>query len=365
MIDVKRVALRLVAVVVGLPLLYLIATPTGRYIVRAAWAEAGILARRQPIEKLVADSSTAPAVRDKLRLVLAARGFAADSVRLDAGKSFTTYTQLDRDTLVLVLSAAYRDELRMKTWWFPVVGRVPYKGYFDFDRARRAAEELQAEGLDAFVRPASAFSTLGWFDDPLVSSTLRVDSLDLANTVIHELTHNTFYASGEAAFNESFANFVGARGAAWFFRVRGAPRAAAEVDARWEDEKLLARFWERLYRRVDSAYKAHPDNRDARLAARSTLTHEARRELVHDLGPQLRTIGPRTLERIRLDNAALLARRVYLTDIDVFEAVWRREGRRLDRAVIRIVDLARDAENPFDALRAWVDAGSAAESPPK
>jgi predicted aminopeptidase len=183
----------------------------------------------------------------------------------------------------------------------------------------------------------------------------------LANTVIHELTHNTFYAPGQAVFNESFANFVGAHGSAWFFRSRGSPEAAAQVDARWSDEKVMARFWARLYASVDSAFRAHPSDSSARLAARDTLYARARRELVDVLGQQLRTIGPRTLERIRLDNAALLAHRIYNTDLDLFDAVWTQEGGDLRRAVTRITELAKSRpKDPFGALRAWVSSASAA-----
>jgi predicted aminopeptidase len=181
---------------------------------------------------------------------------------------------------------------------------------------------------------------------------LRSDSLDLANTVIHELTHNKFYASGQAVFNESFANFVGARGSAWFFRSRGAPAAADEEDARWADEKIMARFWGVLYRSIDSAFKAHPASSAERLHARDTVYNRARRFAIDSLGPQLRTIGPRALERMRLDNAALMARRIYQTDLDLFDQVWMQEKGDLRRTVDRIIALARARpKDPFGALR--------------
>src|SRR5438067_2040125 len=173
-------------------------------------------------------------------------------------------------------------------------------GLVDVALAKKAATELDDDGFDVYLRPSSAFSTLGWFNDPLLSTTLRSDSIDLANTVIHELTHNTFYAPGRVDFNESFANFVGARGSAWFFRSRGSPGAADEADARWSDDKLMAAFWARLYKSIDSAFKAHPDDKSARLGARDTIYREARQVLVHQLGPKLRVIGPHVLERMRL-----------------------------------------------------------------
>src|SRR5262249_55579908 len=272
--------------------------------------------RRRSIVSMLTDSATPPAVASRLRLVLAARGFAEDSVGLRAEESFTTYSKLDRDTLVLVLSGAYRDQLKAKTWWFPIVGSVPYKGFFDFAAARQAARDLDAAGFDVYLRPSPAFSTLGWFNDPLLSTSLRADSIDLVDTIIHELTHNTFYAPDQAVFNESFANFVGARGSAWFFRTRGSPAAADVAEARWADEKTLSRFWDRLYRSVDSAFKAHPADSAARLVARDTLYARARRLLVDSVGPTLHTIDPRALGRIRLDNAALLAHKIYDTDLD-------------------------------------------------
>jgi predicted aminopeptidase len=340
--------------------LALISAPTGCYLSRGAWEEAKILSRREPISEIVARPGTPTDVKAKLKVVLAARQYAKDSLKLRAKDSFTTYSRLDHDTLVLLLSAAYRDTLKPYTWWFPVVGRIPYKGYFDFDEARRAARKLAQEGFDTYMRPADAFSTLGFFNDPLLSTTLKSDTVSLANTVIHELTHNTFYASGQAPFNESFAMFVGARGAAGFFRARGQQEAARRVDARWEDDKLLARFWARLIKSLDSAYRAHPESREARIAVRDTVYLRAREQLVTEVAPALRTINPLYAQRVPLDNAALLARRVYASDLDLFDHVYEREGRNLRRTIGRIIGLAKSNKgDPFGGLRRWLGASAA------
>ena len=138
--------------------------------------------------------------------------------------------------------------------------------------------------------------------------------------------------------------------------------AAEQADARWEDEKLLGAFWATLYHSIDSAFAAHPGEggpaRAARLAARDTLYRLARIDLVETLGPKLLTVGPRYLERVPLDNAAQLARRVYLTDLPLFDEVYRREGGDLRKAVQRVVELARSRpEDPYGALRGYVGRG--------
>ncbi len=271
-------------------------SPTGCYLSRGAWEEGKILARRQPIAELVSDPRVEPIARRKLQIVLAARAYAKDSIRLRAKDSFTVS-----------------------------------------------------------LRPSDAFSTLGWFNDPLLSTSLRRDSIDLVNTVIHELTHNTFYAPSNVAFNESFASFVGARGAAAFFCSRGQPLAAARVESEWQDEKILGAFWSALTHTLDSAYKAHPTDREARLAVRDTVYARARTILVSDVAPQLRTVSPRYAERVPLDNASLLARRVYAKNLDLFDAVYAREGGDLKRTIGRIIALAKSSpKDPYGALRGWL-----------
>ena len=322
------------------------ATRTGRYLVRAAWEEGKILRGRRDIARLVADERLDARTRGKLSLVLAARVFASDSLGLPARHAFTQYTQLKSDTLVLVLSGAARDTLAPVTWWFPVVGRVPYKGFFDVAEAQRAEQRLRDEGKDAYLRPSPAFSTLGWFDDPVLSTTLNSDSTDIANTVVHELTHNRFYARSAAVFNESFANFVGARGSAAFFRSRGDTVNAARADRRWDDDKRLARFWTRVKDSLEASYGAHPGEagKPARLVARDSVYAWARRQLVDSVGPQLTTYPSWYASRVRLDNAALLARRIYMSGLGDFDVVWEREGRDLQRTIAKVIALASGAK---------------------
>lgn len=327
-------------------------TPIGCYISRAAYEEARILSRREPIDRLLLDSGVPrpssvtaadrhtldAAMLDKLRLVSQARRFADSALGLKAGESFTQFSRLDRDTLVLVLSAAYRDRLERKTWWFPVVGTFPYKGFFNFDEAKRTRDQLTRDGLDVTLGASSAFSTLGWFNDPLVSTTIKTDSITLVNTVLHELLHNTYFAKGRVAFNESFASFVGGRGAEEFFRARGDTASLRRAEADWQDDLLLGAFWARVSHDLDSAFRALPDSaRSDRLAARERIYNAARSRLVDSIGPRLHGYPAGWASRVPLNNAVLLSRRVYAEGLDGFDSVYVAQGRDLKRAVSAII----------------------------
>lgn len=187
-----------------------------------------------------------------------------------------------------------------------------------------------------------------------MSTTLARDSLELVNTVLHELTHSTLFIKGRAEFNESFASFVGARGAEEFYRARGAELAAAEVDARWRDEKILAAFWRRLAHSLDSAFSAHPGSRAERLIARDSVFAAARRELVGRIGLRLRTVSPLYGERVALNNASVLARRVYGRGLELFDILYWCEGRSLRQTISRVIGLVRaKPEDPFLVLAGW------------
>jgi predicted aminopeptidase len=235
-----------------------IASEDIRYITRAGLEETRILRARQPIDELVAGRETDPVVRQSLRLVLETRDYAAE-LGLNAKETYTTYTEVGRDTLLLVLQAAPKDCICPYTWKYPIVGRIPYKGFFDPDAGRRAADDLAARGYDVYLRPSAAFSTLGWFNDPLLSTALTRDSVELASLVFHEIAHNTLYVRSATPFNESFAEFVGYRSAESFFRDRADSTNARSAANRLHDEMVLGEFYDALVHRLDSLYALRPD----------------------------------------------------------------------------------------------------------
>jgi predicted aminopeptidase len=327
------------------------------YVLRAGYEEAKILSRRKPIAALVADSTTPPATREKLRLVLAARSFAVDSLGLDAGESYTTFSQLDSDTLALIVSAAYPDRFEAYTWWFPIVGRVPYKGYFSERKAREAMQNLEEKGFDTYLRPTSAFSTLGWFNDPLVSPLLRYDSVSLAGTVVHELTHNTIYLSGQAMFNESLAEFVGGRGAIAFFCGGEGEASPACEQARsgWHDELIFAAFLDGLVTELDEIYGRADLATSEKLARREEVFERARTTFTEQIQPRFQIASYGSFLRVPLNNATLLSRRLYYHRLDLFEELFHRMGGDLRRTLEVILASAQERQDdPYAAVERLV-----------
>ena len=138
------------------------------YVLRAAYEEGKILWRREPIAQFLEKPDINQETQEKLKLVLAVREYARDVLKFNVGGSYASYSYVDRLDLTFILTAAPKTELKPYTWWFLIVGRVPYKGYFSKEDADGAAADLQSEGYDTNIRTSAAFSTLGWFDDPLL-----------------------------------------------------------------------------------------------------------------------------------------------------------------------------------------------------
>jgi predicted aminopeptidase len=318
------------------------------YVARAGIEEARILSRRRPIVRVIEDPATPAETRRKLDLVLQARAFAEHAAGLNVGQSYTTYSWVDSDTLLLVVSGARQDRFQAYTWWFPIVGRVPYKGFFDFAAAHREAARLEAAGFDSYVRPAGAFSTLGWFNDPLLNTLLRYDDVSLVSTVIHELLHNTVFIPGQVAFNESFANFVGDRGAIEFFCLREGEHADRCTAARdgWTDNLLYGSFLSGLVSELEAVYARDDLDLQAKLVMRETVFDRARRRFTEEIEPELRTHRFRNFARRPLNNATLIGIRLYYDRLALFEAVFQLSGQDYATTVHAIIDAAR--ANPAD-----------------
>jgi predicted aminopeptidase len=333
------------------------------YVLRAGWEEARILARRRPIPEVIADPRTDPATRGKLELVLEAREYARRELGLEPGRSYRDYADVGRDTLALVLSAAPADSLVPVTWWFPIVGRVPYLGFFDAERARAEERALRARGYDTYLRPTTAFSTLGWLPDPLLSTALQGDSVAVVETVIHEVTHATIFVKGQVRFNESFANFVGLAGAAAFFctRLPDGP-LCREARARWHDAVLVSELFDTVEDSLRALYArgAPPERvRTERAALLERLQARAEAEVV----PRLRSHLWTGLDLRRLNNASFLARRLYLDRLRTFDRWYRAEREDLAALLARWLPALRRADDPWAVLDGAAAAGLAEPAP--
>lgn len=330
-----------------------IAACSPEYVVRAGFEEARILSRRQPITQVVADPRTDSITRAKLELVLQARTFAEHELELATGESFTTYSRVDSDTLLMVVSAVRKDRFELHTWWFPIVGRVPYKGFFDFDEAWEEARNLQRMGFDTHVRPSGAFSTLGWFNDPVLNTVLRYGNVSLVNTVIHELLHNTLFVPSHVSFNESFANFVGDRGAIEFFCTRDGPDSGNCRLARdlWADNLLFGRFMEDLVEQLDDLYERNDISSEEKVRRREPIFAAARERFAREIRPALRTSAFSGFEAEPLNNATLIATRLYYDRLELFEAAYAHNGGNL-RETIKWVKatVTAGSGDPFNLL---------------
>ncbi|MFC1661036.1 aminopeptidase [Gemmatimonadota bacterium] len=324
------------------------------YLARAGWAEMKILSARRPLDDVILDPSTGDDTRGKLLLVREARIFAIEALELDAGDSYTTFTRLEKDTLAMVLSAAYQDRLAPKTWWYPVVGRVPYRGFFDFGAAEKARGELESDGFDTYLRPTSAFSTLGWFSDPLLSTLLRYDVVELVETVIHELSHNHLFVSGQVRFNESYATFVGRVGAIQFFCTRegGGPDTqwCLRAQARWEDYQRFSSFLDPLVDELEALFGREDLSREAKVRQRESVFRDAQTRFRAEVQPELRSARFQSFLETPLNNATLLARMRYYHRLSDFQSLLDDHGGDLQAAVTVLKEGVGQVQDPFQLL---------------
>ena len=231
------------AMVVLLPLIFGLNLDLGYYwhLVRG---QAKLLWNRQPVENLLAGENLDQEVRKRLEFIQEVRRFAEQRIGLARSRNYGTYIDIGEGPVSWQLTASPKDRIEPVIWTYPVVGRFPYRGYFDLDRAKGDRNRLDARDFDTLLRPVGAYSTLGWFADPILSTMLRYGDGDLAELIIHELAHGTVWIPDHVSFNESLATFVGEAGALQFMRQRYGPKSAVVkvmLDRR-SDERTFKRF---------------------------------------------------------------------------------------------------------------------------
>ncbi len=220
-----------------LPVVLLGACASPSYYAQAVSGHLELMRQRQDIADLLQDQAVDPELAQQLQLTREIRAFAFDSLGLPESESYTQYAETGRDAVSWNVVATPEFSLQARTWCFLVAGCVPYRGYFEQESARQFAQKLERKAYDVAVSPATAYSTLGWFDDPVLDTMLAYSDTRLAGLVFHELAHQALYIKGDAAFNEAFASMVEEAGVASWLASRG----ESDQLASWEKSRAVSR----------------------------------------------------------------------------------------------------------------------------
>jgi predicted aminopeptidase len=320
------------------------------YVVKSGAYQAELLAAREPLDAVRASGALPPEALRALDVVADVKRFGAEN-GYSATDNYETLA-VGWDRTIWNLTACDPLAFEAETWWFPIVGRVPYLGYFREEDAAKKEAALAAKGLDVYRRTAGAYSTLGWFRDPILPGMLTWSEADLAETVLHELAHATVWVKGSVSFNESFASFVGEEGLTRYLAARHGPDSA-ELHAAVAEQADAARWsalQQTLYADLDRVYR-DPSLDDARRAAEKAAlfaTLHARIEATpfHDPARY-----HRAADRPGWNNARLVGFRTYNDDRPAFEALLQAEGGDLLTFMRSVARLTKGEPDPFAAIR--------------
>lgn len=244
----KRFAIRLALVSVLVAAIHGCANFS--YYAQSVSGQMEILGSQQPIEELLDDPHADPALRRRLGAVLQMREFASRDLGLPDNDSYRYYADVKRPFVLWNVFATPEFSTKLKSWCFPIAGCVSYRGYFSKDAADRFAAKMQDQGDDVFVGGVAAYSTLGWFHDPVLNTVLNRDETDLAGLIFHELAHQVVYVRDDSSFNESFATTVELEGVRRWLKKSGTPLKVAEYAQakkhHAEFSELILRYRDRL-----------------------------------------------------------------------------------------------------------------------
>jgi predicted aminopeptidase len=294
------------------------------YYAHVTHGQAALLAQRRSIDKVVADPKTQDKTRQRLELALEARRFASKQLDLPDNRSYTYYVQLDRPWVAWNVFATPELSVSAVTHCFPIAGCVAYRGFFRKDLADREATRERALGHDVALGEVPAYSTLGWFADPILSSMMRWDDDELVGTIFHELAHQKIYVKDDSSFNESYATFVEQEGVRQWRQARRLPPPDEHGDAL--DHAFTAQVLA-LRDRLKAIY-AQPWTDDAKRVAKAEEFEDFRgRYLVWRTGE---AGGDHRYDRWMarpLNNAALLPFGLYDTWTSSFATLFEQSGR--------------------------------------
>ena len=311
------------------------------YVMQAAGGELQVMRARKPIDKVLADPKTPESLRDTLTEVKAAREFASRELKLPDNRSYRTYADIHRQFVVWNVVATPEFSGRPKQWCFPVAGCVAYRGYFKEKKAKAFATDLSRQGLDVTLDGVPAYSTLGKFADPVLSTMIVYGSDELAAIIFHELAHQLLYVKNDTQFNEAFATTVENAGLERWLTANGHPDRFKEFQQYSEHEREFVDLFARTRKQLATLYASGVPAADMRTQKAKTFADLASQ--MRDLEKRQGTHSPVYEEWIKegLNNARLASEANYNDCLPGFESLLADEDNDLPRFYAAAKELAR------------------------
>jgi predicted aminopeptidase len=301
-------------------------------------------------------------IKLKVRLVQEVKHYGEETLGLKKTKSYSEFLEV-KGPILHVVTACEKDKLQLHSWNFPIVGNVTYRGFFTQEDALNEKRSLEGKGYDSFLQKASAYSTLGWFRDPIFSSMLGSSDAALTNLILHEMTHATIYVKGHTDFNEQVATFVGNQGAVDFLSEWYGP-GSSEVEealAYQSDDLLFSQWIDQACRRLSGFY-AREIPREEKLKGREDIFRSIQ-EQFKETEVQFKTGTYAGFEKVELNNAVLLAHRQYLHRLEKFETLYQNLGGNLSKVIGYLKNIKTTQEAPSTFLDRWGDEQTVGLSP--
>jgi predicted aminopeptidase len=340
------------------------------YVLHAAAGQVRLLNNSIPVEEALKKDSLGPRHKERLHLVAQVKAFGENELGLKETENYQTVYLKSHQPPIYVVAASPKDQLIRKTWWFPVAGRMPSLGFFDKERANAEKEKLLKKDLDVIMGVADAYSTLGWFQDPVTLNLLEGSTVDLVETILHEMTHTTLYLKDEADFNEGLAVLVGKVGTIQFLEKTFGSSDPLTMEAKrnLEDERLFCSFLASLLQQLEQLY-ASSVSYEEKLTQREEVFE---RSLMRFGGikNQLQTDRFTHFGSAKMNNAYLLSIGLYHRHFHLFESILKENGSSIKETISflrqftmeegdifkRLQDRDRLAETPRLHIRSLMDA---------
>jgi predicted aminopeptidase len=323
------------------------------YVSNLGWHQAHISFHSVPIQEMFEDERLDPEVQEKIRFIQEVKRYGVERLGLKKRKSYSRVYEV-KGPILYVVTASQKDQLKLHSWSFPIVGKVTYKGFFTQEGALKEKRGLDERGYDTYLHPSEAYSTLGWLKDPIFSSMLKWDRGTLTNLILHEMAHATVYFKGKTDLNEQMATFIGNQGAIDFLTERygsGSKEVLRAIQSQ-EDDLLFSRWIDQVCERLSTFY-GQAISWEEKVRGREEIFRSVLKEF-GEMKSRFKTDGHRHFGQIPLNNAVLLAHRQYFHRLETFQKLYEYLGGDLRRVVGLMREIRVSGEDPSAYLDRWM-----------